>query len=427
MSQMLLFLAGLGLLAGGLLYNEVLLGLALPPARLEPARVAAVRNAQLCLLGAGAVLFLASRLARHLPPLSRLLARPAAPNLLLILLTLLVPLFGAEVVLRPFAKFDPVTSLYLPDPDLGWKHRPGARDEWKNVVVTINGKGLRGPELPYEKPAGTFRILWLGDSVLFGDKVQDDAKIFPHLVEQRLKANVPAPVETVNSGVSGYSTWQEAAYLEKEGLRYAPDLVVVVFVLNDVTERLELLRFGGYWEGWQLSRSPTSRVARLLRRSSIVYFSRKLGGRLRFGADVRQGARAAEVLDVRSLVERPGDPRVREAWDTALADLGRIVATGKTRGIPVALVVTPFTFQLAEPELPPAPQQILARWARERSVPFLDLLPPLRAVVSDKHLAPGHLFIDHCHLTVVGHDVVAQLVADWLASRHLVPAPKSAR
>jgi lysophospholipase L1-like esterase len=51
----------------------------------------------------------------------------------------------------------------------------------------------------------------------------------------------------------------------------------------------------------------------------------------------------------------------------------------------------------------------------------------LRAVASEKDLAPGHLFIDHCHLTVAGHDVVAQLVAHWLESRHLVAAPKSAR
>lgn len=78
--------------------------------------------------------------------------------------------------------------------------------------------------------------------------------------------NLPG-VETINASVSGYSPWQQAIYLQNEGLRYAPDVVVVAFVLNDATEKFELLRFGGAWEGWQLSRSFSSvdLVSRIVR------------------------------------------------------------------------------------------------------------------------------------------------------------------
>ena len=425
-SRLILLGTGFGLLALTLVYNELLLGLVIRAGKFGPARVAGVRNGQLLLLGAGACLLATAELARHLPPLARLLARPAAPNLLLVLLALLVPIFAAEVVLRPFAKLDPLTSLYLPDPELGWKHQPGTHT-WGGAEITINGKGLRGPELPYPKPAGSFRILWLGDSVLVGDKLPDDDRIFPEIVGKRLAASLPARVETLNAGVSGYSPWQEAAYLEQEGLRYAPDLIVVVFVPNDVTERLELKRFGGYWEGWQLGHTSESRLAHLLRQSSIVYFVRKLEGRVRFGADTREGARAAELLDVRSLVERPDEPRVQAAWQAALGDLGRILEIGRSHGIPVAVVAAPFTFQLAEPELPPIPQETLAGWARERGVPFLDLLPPLRAFAIEGQLAPGDLFLDHCHFTAAGHEQVARLLADWLASLPLAPAAGRAK
>jgi lysophospholipase L1-like esterase len=425
-SRLILLGAGFALLAIALIYNELLLGLVIRPGKFGPARVAGVRFGQLLLLGGGAVLLATAQIARRLPPLARMLARPAAPNLLLGLVAVLVPIFAAEVVLRPFAKLDPLTTLYRPDPELGWKQQPGTHT-WAGASITINDKGLRGRELPYARPAGTLRILWLGDSVLVGDKVPDDDRIFAELVARRLATSLPEAVESVNAGVSGYSPWQEAAYLEKEGLRYAPDLIAVVFVLNDVTERLELTRFGGHWEGWQLGHTSSSRLAHLLRQSGIVYFVRKLERRLRFGADTQKGARAKELLDVRSLVERPDDPRVQEAWRAALADLGRILEIGRARGIPVALVAAPFTFQLEEPALPPAPQETLARWAREHGVPLLDLLPPLRALVSHDGLAPSDLFIDHCHFTVAGHERVAQLVADWLASGPVVEAVARAR
>ncbi|HEY8154893.1 MAG TPA: SGNH/GDSL hydrolase family protein [Myxococcota bacterium] len=412
-SRLLLLLAGFGLLAVACVYNELLLGLVIRPGKFGPARVAGVRSGQLLLLGAGAALLATAELARRIPPLSRVLARPSAPGLLLALLAISFPLFVAEVVLRPFAKLDPLTTLYRSDPELGWKHQPGTHT-WGGSRITINAQGLRGPELPLAKPAGSFRILWLGDSVLIGDKVADDDRIFPQLVAKRLASSGSAGVETVNAGVSGYSPWQEAAYLEKEGLRYGPDLIVVVFTLNDVTEPLELSRFGGPGEGWQLGHSSASRLKHLLRQSSIFHFGRKLLGRLRFGADSRTGAREVEVLGVRSLVEAPDTPRVREAWAVALADLGRILDTGKAHGISVVLVASPFAFQLAEPALPPVPQETLARWARERGVPLFDLLPPLRAIASENGLSSDDLFIDHCHYTVTGHEWVSRLVGDWL-------------
>jgi lysophospholipase L1-like esterase len=86
----------------------------------------------------------------------------------------------------------------------------------------------------------------------------------------------------------------------------------------------------------------------------------------------------------------------------------------------LAIVAAPFRFQLEEPALPPTPQETLARWAHERGVPFLDLLPALREIASQ--LAPGDLFLDHCHFTVAGHAQVARLVADWLAAGSLAPA-----
>src|SRR4051794_26480600 len=47
-------------------------------------------------------------------------------------------------------------------------HIPSRSLHLMNVDVTINSRGLREAEIPYEKAPGTYRILALGDSLTFG-------------------------------------------------------------------------------------------------------------------------------------------------------------------------------------------------------------------------------------------------------------------
>ena len=68
-----------------------------------------------------------------------------------------------ELVLSPIARR--YTTIFMRDRQLGWRLRPGAQDYWGDVLVHINSKGLRGPELDYARRPGTTRLLYLGDSV----------------------------------------------------------------------------------------------------------------------------------------------------------------------------------------------------------------------------------------------------------------------
>ncbi len=123
------------------------------------------------------------------------------------------------------------------DPDLGWVNRKGAVGQIKQpddsvplTKVEINDDGFRGKKVQLPKPKGQKRILFLGDSNTFGYGVNDSAR-FSDLLEQRLPG-----YETVNLGVFGYGTDQEAILLEREGLRFAPDLVVVAFSAGDLND-----------------------------------------------------------------------------------------------------------------------------------------------------------------------------------------------
>jgi lysophospholipase L1-like esterase len=69
-----------------------------------------------------------------------------------------------------------------------------------------------------------------GDSYLEGYTVALQHRA-PELAQAMLQ---PLPVDIVALGTGGYSTDQELLWLQSEGLHYEPDLVVVLFVGNDI-------------------------------------------------------------------------------------------------------------------------------------------------------------------------------------------------
>jgi lysophospholipase L1-like esterase len=369
------------------------------------------------LAASAAALFLLSQL-----PFARSLSGGKA---LLALLALLLPWTDLELCLRAFVELEsPETNLFLRDRDLGWRLRPGADTDWGGYRVQINQQGLRGPPLPFVRESESLRILYLGDSVTFGYKLQKAEHSFPFQTERLLEEHFELDVETINAGVGGYSPWQERAYLERDGLRYAPDLVVVGFVLNDVTEKMSLRLFGGRGIGSQLSVSYQSGLDWLLRHSAVHHVARSLYARLRFGPDVATGALEQEALDIRHLMQDDPGERVEEAWRITLENLDGIFELCDAAGIPVVLVVFPDLLQFPTTAKRDQPQGILTAHARQRGVPVLDLLPPMVQAARHQPREWQRFFIDHDHLTAAGSEVVAQLLRSFVIRNchELLPA-----
>jgi lysophospholipase L1-like esterase len=363
---------------------------------------------------------------------SRLFTRPAAPRLLALVLATCVPVATAEVGLRPFS---PVhlppkqTTLFVEDANLGWRLRPGATAPWSGVQVTVNRKGLRGPEIPYDRTPRKPRLLYLGDSVTIGYGLPSYDEAYPYRIKALLEQKLALEVETIDAAVNGYSTWQEVAYFEREGLRYTPDAVIVGFVLNDVTEPLGLERFGGTGLGYQLERSYFSVDDWLSHHSSLYWAAGRLAAHIKFGPDVQKGAVARELVAVETLARDPASARVREAWSLVLSSLDKLVDLSTSHGVPCAIVIFPFTFQFEDPVALRAPQREVLSFCQARHVPCLDLLPLVSAHLARENLQPRALFLDDDHLSVVGNQVVARLVTDWLRSEPTlwsrIAAPKS--
>jgi lysophospholipase L1-like esterase len=102
------------------------------------------------------------------------------------------------------------------------------------ITIEHDSRGFRDDEFPVEKPAGEFRVLALGDSSTYGSGV-NGPDTWPQVFERRLRAT-GRTAQVVNAGLAtgsytpvGYETW-----MQSDGLQFAPDLVVVGFVLNDM-------------------------------------------------------------------------------------------------------------------------------------------------------------------------------------------------
>jgi lysophospholipase L1-like esterase len=124
-------------------------------------------------------------------------------------------------------------TLFRHDSLLGWHHVPNSEilmgtSEYSSVNIRINPKGLRDEPHHYRRITNRRRILVLGDSFAWGWGVQVSDRF-----TERLEELIP-DVEVINAGVPGYSTDQECLWLEREGLKYKPDLVILLLFWNDL-------------------------------------------------------------------------------------------------------------------------------------------------------------------------------------------------
>ncbi len=190
--------------------------------------------------------------------------KPIVTNIALATFCALAPFLTLELLLRPIIHTG--DSVFIEDEQLGWRLRPGADALWGFSDIKINNKGLIGPELDYARRGDSRRVLYLGDSVTFGFGLESYDQAYPYIVEKIMRENFGINTETVNAGVGGYSPWQEYIYLKSEGFKYSPDAIIIGFVLNDVTEKSSLKRFGGPETSFQLLGEAVTPLAKIVQR-----------------------------------------------------------------------------------------------------------------------------------------------------------------
>jgi hypothetical protein len=124
--------------------------------------------------------------------------------------------------------------------------RPNARVTAKTsefqVGYAINSKGLRDREYAYQRTAGNYRIVALGDSFTFGEGVPYGQR-FADIAEDYF-----TNLELITLAVPGYGIEHELVYLAHEGVKYSPDCVILFINRPDTLRRL-----AGLFDGRRIS------------------------------------------------------------------------------------------------------------------------------------------------------------------------------
>ncbi len=132
------------------------------------------------------------------------------------------------------------------DPDVGRVMRPRSNKMRGGVQLVSNSLGLREREFDMPKPEGVVRVVLLGDSFIFGTKLEADSRVGCFLEEYlREGAGEDAPtIEVLHYGLISWNFISESAYLRRQLSFARPDLVVHLTVPNDIDDCYSIRGFG---------------------------------------------------------------------------------------------------------------------------------------------------------------------------------------
>ena len=276
------------------------------------------------------------------------------------------------------------------DPDLIWRLKPRS-----SGILATNELGFRDSSY---KPNSDYKILLLGDSVSWGDGVEMKQS-YPFLLEEMLNRNYPGKTfEIINTGVPGYSTFQQLIYLKKDGIKLKPNMIIHQFCLNDVVQRFSVLfEYGGDnvflgidtrnsihgFHGWMIAHS---RAYEMVIRYLINFQKNK------------------QEYDVINLSKNELSSELEGAWELVLNEISEIAQIAKQEKIPYLFFVAPYRFQLTNSDNTNQPQIRLKRFAESKNLMFFDLLDPFHL---NHQIYGTSLFDDASHFSINGHILAA--------------------
>ncbi len=321
--------------------------------------------------------------------------------------------------------------------------------EW-DMQYKINSWGLRDKEYEIDKPVNTYRILVTGDSFTEGFGVKDE-HIFVNLLEDYLNRTFDHNFEVINAGVSSWSATPEYLYLKNYGVKYSPNLVVVVTTISDFSdeffyERAMTKDSVGERISFQpeIVATPSSvireaneslweRFKRPLRENLKMYRFLSLNIRTLLGLyNPAAGIHPADIANVEAdqmAVSRLEDVKGYSLALTKLEQrLKQIANFSAVNNTEFLLVLLPHPHMVNGREWAQGRKYFsfkpgvvysrrgfddLTEWAHGENIAIFDLIPPLQiAAIADRLY-----FNQDGHLNPRGHAVVGKALHAYLAAR----------
>ena len=272
--------------------------------------------------------------------------------------------------------------LYELDPAYGYFTQPNQYTRSLFARTATNSFGMRSPEFTRDKPAGTLRLLFLGDSITYGTTQVDQDDIFVEKVRKDLSTKLQRRLEEINASANGWAISNEYSFLHSRGT-YNSDFVLLVLNSGDLDQPFS--RFSDV-EGAQ-TRGPRTAISELLTRLLLLWkhFSQH---------------------DPGTTVEH--DPNTEQA---NLRDLTKMANFSRAQGAQFLLVFVPFRRNIAQ-GVTSSVSYPLKHWAESEGVDLFDVTPAVSA-----YETKAITLQDGVHYNPRGNRLVADVLEGFLADK----------
>lgn len=356
---------------------------------------------------------------------------------------LLVRLVSPQIL---YNRYSPGHPEYLKeivfDQYLGWALKKNyqqqtysLQERYPRVTITHNSQGFR---MDHEVDTSKEIIVMNGDSFMYGNSI-DDKKI----MSSRLNEFIGKNYEVINLGVKGYGTDQEYLRYLKEGAKYNPEIVVVLFFTNDFSNNMDYASYNRPKPVFRITvegtlnltnfplKNPSEQISnetyhsfeKFMRSWSELYVLYKNNRRnvqsFFFGQEKESYFKVRREGDFWS-IENNYRPIMNKSLIVTTKLLRRYHDEVTSRGGKFLLVLLPNKLDIS-PKMQQQlgnqfsdinelffdhekPYRLLENAAREAHIPVLDLYPLFKEELPKKDL----YLIGNDHLNDYGHEVVAQ-------------------
>jgi lysophospholipase L1-like esterase len=307
--------------------------------------------------------------------------------ILIILVAIVGLLIAIELGLRSLWGFGD-RIIYLPDEEIGYLLAPNQKVRRFGNRTEINQYSMRSNPIEKQRPASTWRIFLLGDSIANGAWWTDKDRTISALIEQQLKPSLPQSyqsLEVLNASANSWGPRNQLAYLKRFGTF---DAQIVILLLN--TDDL-------------FATAPTS----LLVGRDITYPDRKPNSAIGEILE-RVFVRNKPIPGLEKVYQEKGD-RV----GTNLKAIKEIHTIATQNQAQFLLAITPLLREVDGTESREYEQKARLRlqtFAQTEAITLIDFLPLFKQADN-----PTALYRDRIHLTPDGNRLVSEKLAAAIA------------
>jgi lysophospholipase L1-like esterase len=301
------------------------------------------------------------------------------------------------------------SPLFIADPLLFWRVRPHLKEVyWDFTAISTNAQGLRHDGDIGKKSPDSFRIVCLGDSVVFGFRVpmafpnnphDFDRALFPYpeSAEKKLReANPGKLIEVIPLAVPSYTTHQGLSWLKRDIDFLKPDIVTACFGWNDVCLRPIADR-----------QSMPMDFAHVIARGLLIH-----------SQAVTHFAKWRHSKPAKGNIQ-PGPPVARVSLADYTANLVEIFEVSRAHGAQTVLIGPVYRDARSNPAEAALVRQYrdaLRTAAQAHEIPYLEI----RELIETNYPANDRLFGELIHPNAAGHEIMASTLLKFLAEHKML-------